>query len=143
MERARDHLASGVPCLAFLVATVLPLWSAELAAVDDLHVSQRHAAKKVGGVTVERRLPSLRLAGPQLPGPADVVDSIAVALHFVPAFARAALSRSASAVSKLGFPDLDPSLEALEPDVLSPAAVAPPPINPDCRAWVRLARKQL
>ena len=139
VDRVREHLASGVPCLAFLLAAVPPISSEQLACVDSLHCSQRQEAKKLGGATLCRRLPPVRLQGPRLSLPPDLVECVVDSLHSLSSFARISLWRSASAVAKLGFDGLVPSLDLLEPELLTRASAAPPPINPNGQDWIRRA----
>ena len=86
---------------------------------------------------------SVQCLGPRRPVPTDLAECLAVELHSMSSFARASLWRSVQSVQKLGFPELDVALKALEPELLTRAQVAPPHINPDGRDWTRLASEQL
>ena len=127
VARLREHLAAGSSCLALLVASLPPLDASQLADVDQLHVEQRRESKRLGGTASVDRFPPLQCCGPRLPMPSDLVACLSVELHGMSSFARASLWRSALAVQRLGFPELESVLDALEPMSLCRAQVAPPP----------------
>ena len=142
VTRLREHLAAGSSCLAMLVASLPPMDTCQLEVVDQLHVEQRRESKRLGGTAPADRFPPLQCHGPRLPLPPDLVACLSVELHGLSSFARASLWRSALAVQKLGYPELEAVLDALEPVSLCRAQVAPPPINPNGREWIRLAAMQ-
>ena len=142
VERLRTHLAAGSPCLAMLVASLPPLSDDHISEIDQAHCEQRRASKRLGGVADFDRLPPLQCSGPRRPTPANLSEALSVELHSMSSFARAALWRSACAVQKLGMADIEPTLEALEPEPLSRALAMPPPINPNGSVWIRHALRQ-
>ena len=139
INRLREHLAAGGPCLAFLVASVPPLSEAALDDVDATHLQQLAGARSAGRALSVNRLPPLALLGPRRPIPNDLEGEVSAALAFTPEPLRLSLWRSAHSVFCLGFSALEPALTAWEVAPTRRASVSAPPCNPNGRVWIDLA----
>ena len=140
VNRLREHLAAGGPCLAFLCSAIPPLDEAALADADSLHLRQLNAAKVSCGCTLEDRAPPLPLLGPRLAIPVDLVANVSALLSSLSDFSRGPLWRSAASLVRLGFADLEASVDSLEVTPTKRALASPPPINPNGWAWIEAAR---
>ena len=140
VNRLREHLAAGGPCLAFLIASVPPLSDACLGAVDAVHLQQLADARSAGKVQILDRLPPLALCGPRRPCPSELVCEVSAALASLSESSRLPLWKSAHSLLGLGFSELEPALDAWEVAPTTRASVSAPPPNPDGRAWIDLAR---